>query len=52
MSSANRGEENITVHVPPELPTLTRRVSAILLAILVELTTVETLDEGTGEGAE
>lgn len=49
MSSADRREENITVHIPAELPTLTRRASGILLAILVELTMVEILDESAGK---
>jgi hypothetical protein len=52
MSSADRREGNITVHIPTELPALNRRVSGILLAILVELTTVETLDESTGKDTE
>jgi len=37
-------EETIVVRVPDELPILTRQVSRILLAILVELTEVEVLD--------
>ena len=42
-------EEEIVVRVPDVLPTLTRQVSRILLAILVELTEVEVLD-GPQEG--
>lgn len=42
-------DEVIVVRVPDELPTLTRRASRILLAILVELTEVEVL-HGPQEG--
>lgn len=47
MSAAAGGHDEITVHLPPGLPVLTPEVCRILLAILVELTTVEVLD---GEG--
>lgn len=40
----NAGAEDVTVHLPLELPVLTPEVYRILLAILVELTTVEVLD--------
>lgn len=33
--------ENVTVHLPAELPVLTTEVSRILLGILVELTEIE-----------
>lgn len=39
---------DITIRVPTELPALTEPVSRILLAILVELTTVEILDGPSG----
>jgi len=42
-------EDVVTVHVPAEIPALTRGASRVLLAILVELTTVEVLD-GPPEG--
>jgi len=37
--------DTVTVHVPDEVPALTRGASQALLAILVELTTVEILDK-------
>ncbi|GAA3033697.1 hypothetical protein [Actinokineospora globicatena] len=37
--------EEITVRLPAEILTLNQRASRTLLAILVELTTVELLDE-------
>jgi hypothetical protein len=40
----------IVVHLPSEPPVLNEETSRILLAILVELTTVEVLD-GPPEGA-
>lgn len=49
MSTAHREGDRITVHVPTELPSLTPRVSRILLAILIELTEVPVLD-GPSEG--
>ncbi len=42
-------DDAVTVHAPAEVPALTRGASRILLAILVELTTVEILD-GPPEG--
>jgi hypothetical protein len=47
MSTEIGSGDGITVHLPPGLPVLTPEVCRILLAILVELTTVEVLD---GEG--
>jgi hypothetical protein len=44
--------EDVTVHVPVELPSLTTPVGRILLAILVELTTVEMLNVPPGRGIE
>lgn len=52
MSAGDRESEVITVHVPPELPTLSTSVSRILLAILVELTQIEVLDGPAGRGTE
>lgn len=52
MTSDDRAEEGITVHVPTELPVLTPHVSRILLAILVELTEVEVLDGPRERGPE
>jgi hypothetical protein len=42
------GREDVTVHVPVELPSLTTPVSRALLAILIELTAVEILDAPPG----
>jgi hypothetical protein len=42
--------EDVTVHVPVELPSLTTPVSRALLAILIELTAVEMLDAPPGRG--
>ena len=42
--------EDIKVHVPIELPSLTTPVSRALLAILIELTAVEMLDAPPGRG--
>ncbi len=42
--------KDVTVHVPVELPTLTTPVSRTLLAILVELTTVEIMNAPPGRG--
>ena len=42
--------EEVTVHIPLELPSLTTPVSRILLAILIELTTVEMLNAPPGRG--
>ncbi len=42
--------EEVTVHVPVNLPLLTTPVSRALLAILVELTTVEILNTPPGGG--
>jgi hypothetical protein len=42
-------DDVVTVHVPVEIPVLTRGASRALLAILVEMTTVEVLD-GPPEG--
>lgn len=44
MTGDNTNDNEITIRVPTELPVLTEPVSRILLAILVELTTVEILD--------
>jgi hypothetical protein len=41
--------ERIVVHLPNEHPVLTKEVSQILLAILIDLTTVEVQD-GPPEG--
>lgn len=49
MSAADLDGDGITVHLPTELPVLTKPVSRILLAILVELTEVEILG-GPPEG--
>jgi hypothetical protein len=38
------GRDEVTVHVPVELPSLTTPVNRALLAILIELTAVEILD--------
>jgi hypothetical protein len=46
------GRDDVTVHVPVELPTLTTPVSRALLAILVEQTTVEILNKLPGRGTE
>jgi hypothetical protein len=40
--------EEVTVHVPVELPSLTTPVSRTLLAILIELTAVKILDAPPG----
>jgi hypothetical protein len=42
-------DDKIVVHLPDELPVLNREASQVLLAILIELTTVEVLD-GPSEG--
>jgi hypothetical protein len=42
--------EDVKVHVPVELPSLTTPVSRALLAILIELTAVEMLDAPPGRG--
>jgi hypothetical protein len=42
------GREDVKVHVPVELPSLTTPVSRALLAILIELTAVEILDAPPG----
>jgi hypothetical protein len=42
------GREDVTVHVPVELPSLTTPVSRTLLAILIELTAAEILDAPPG----
>jgi hypothetical protein len=44
--------EDVTVHLPVELPSLTTPVSRTLLAILVELTTVDMLNTPPGRGPE
>ncbi|MCA1709961.1 MAG: hypothetical protein LC808_44430, partial [Actinobacteria bacterium] len=44
--------EDVTVHVPVELPSLTTPVSRTLLAILIELTTVNMLNTPPGRGTE
>lgn len=41
-------DDHVIVRVPDQLPSLNRKASAILLAILIELTEVEALD-GPGE---
>ena len=51
VTSTDVGENDITFRFPDQLPTLNRRASQILLAILVRLTEVEALDgpmEGDG----
>ncbi len=45
-------EEPLTVRVPAELPMLSRSVSRILLAVLVELTEVPILDGPLERGNE
>jgi hypothetical protein len=45
------GDEDVTVHVPEEAPTLDRCASRTLLEILVELTTIPVLD-GPVEGVD
>ena len=40
----------ISVRIPTELPVLTGEACRVLLAILVELTEVEVLDEPPGRG--
>ena len=45
MSVDDPDADGITVHLPPEPPMLTMPVSRILLAVLVELTEVEILDQ-------
>ena len=42
--------ENVMVYLPVELPSLTTSVSRTLLAILVELTTVDMLNASSGGG--
>lgn len=42
--------DDVTVRLPEELPVLNAATSRILLAILVELTTVEVLDGPPGGG--
>ncbi len=37
--------DGITIHLPEQLPALTPEVCRILLAMLIDLTTVEVLDE-------
>jgi hypothetical protein len=44
------GKEDVTVHVPVELPSLTTPVSRTLLAILIELTAVKILDAPPDRG--
>ena len=44
--------KEVTVHVPVELPSLTTPVSRILLAILVELATVDILNAPPRRGTE
>lgn len=51
MSDGGGGKEAPTVRVPDELPVLTRSISRTLLAILVDLTEVETLDGSSREGS-
>ena len=48
MSARDPDSDGITVHLPPEPPMLTTPVSRILLAILVEPTDVEVLDQPQG----
>ena len=50
MINGESDDGNISVQVPVELPPLTQQASRILLAILVELTEVEVLDEPSGRG--
>jgi hypothetical protein len=40
----------IVVRVPAELPVLTQQVSRALLALIIELTNIEVIDEPRGEG--
>ena len=44
--------ENVMVYLPVELPSLTTPVNRTLLAILVELTTVDMLNASSGGGTE
>lgn len=46
MTGRSERKDKVTVNVPTELPEPTTRGWRILLAILVELTTVEVLDRG------
>lgn len=52
MSAADKGRDDVAIHVPTKLPTLTKPVSRILLAILVELTEIEILDGPAGRDTE
>ncbi|MFI6095141.1 hypothetical protein ACIA8G_06305 [Lentzea sp. NPDC051213] len=49
MTSDERDERELKVNLPAELPVLTRRVSRILLDILIELSEVEALEGASGE---
>jgi hypothetical protein len=44
MAAESRDDRAVTVVVPDELPVLTTSSARVLLGILVELTTVELLD--------
>ena len=46
---AYRTADGLTVHLPSEPPVLTPVAARILLAILAELTTMETLERGTDD---
>ncbi|MEU3275417.1 hypothetical protein ABZ639_31585 [Saccharomonospora sp. NPDC006951] len=52
MSSPERGEREIKVHVPADLPALNASTCRILLGILVKLTTIEILDDPREKGIE
>lgn len=49
MSADDHGSQGVTVHLPDELPVLSRSSYRILLDILIELTEVKVLD-GPAEG--
>jgi hypothetical protein len=44
MTADDQQEKRVTVHVPVDPPVLTKQVSRILLAMLIEKTEIEVLD--------